>query len=88
MTKNCEERSKKKNDRFDVVAQQRNVFDRYVQTPVNQLPDRLDIVGQIEGPILEIRPASIGRPSADHEEKARERGNDYLARLSPFAAQL
>jgi len=68
MTKNCEERSKKKNDRFDVVAQQRNVFDRYVQTPVNQLPDRLDIVGQIEGPILEIRPASIGRPSADQEE--------------------
>jgi hypothetical protein len=68
MTKNCEERSKKKNDRFDVVAQQRNVFDRYVQTPMNQLPDRLDIVGQIEGPILEIRPASIGRPGADQEE--------------------
>jgi hypothetical protein len=68
MTKNCEERSKKKNDRFDVVAQQRNVFDRYVQTPMNQLPDRLDIVGQIEGPILESRPASIGRPGADQEE--------------------
>src|SRR6266850_4741525 len=84
MTKNCEERSKKKNDRFDVVAQQRNVFDRYVQTPMNQLPDRLDIVGQIEGPILKIRPASIGRPGADHEEQAREHGNDYLARLSPL----
>src|SRR4026208_1538970 len=40
MTKNCEERSKKKNDRFYVVPQQRNVFDRYVQTPMNQLPDR------------------------------------------------
>jgi hypothetical protein len=68
MTKNCEERSKKKNDRFDVVAQQRNVFDRYVQTPMNQLPDRLDIVRQVERPILEIRPASIGRPGADQEE--------------------
>ena len=71
-----------------MVAQQRNVFDRYVQTPMNQLPDRLDIVGQIEGPILEIRPASIGRPGADHEEQARERGNNYLARAQPFAAQL
>ena len=88
MTKNREERCKKKNDRFDVIAQQGNVFDRYVQTPMNQLPDRLDVVGQIEGPILEIRPAGIGRPSADQEEQARERGNDYLARLSPSAAQL
>ena len=48
MTKNREERCKKKNDRFDVIAQQGNVFDRYIQTPVNQLPDRLDVVGQIE----------------------------------------
>src|SRR5207248_10254705 len=83
MTKNCEERSKKKNDRFDMVAQQRNIFDRYVQTPMNQLPDRLDIVGQVEGPVLEIRPAGIGGPGADQEEQARERGNDYLPRLSP-----
>ena len=49
---------------------------------MNQLPDRLDIVGQVERPILEIRPAGIGRPGADEEEQARERGNDYLARLN------
>jgi len=82
VAKNCEERCKKKNDRFDVVAQQRNVFDRHVQPTMNQLPDGLDIIGQVEGPILEIRPASIGRPSADQEEQACERGNDYLARLN------
>src|SRR2546423_9831024 len=49
---------------------------------MNQLPDRLDIVGEVERPILEIRPAGIGRPGADQEEQARERGNDYLARLN------
>src|SRR5437870_11714709 len=81
VTKNCEERCKKKDDRFDVVAQQGNVFDRHIQPTMNQLPDRLDIVSQVERPILEIRPASIGRPRADEEEQARERGNDYLARL-------
>src|SRR5204863_8164265 len=34
------------------------------------------------GPVLEIRPAGIGRPGADEEEQARERGNDYLARFN------
>src|SRR5438309_665139 len=82
VTKNCEERCKKKNDRFDVVAQQGNVFNRHIQTAVNQLPDRLDIIGQVERPILEIRPAGIGRPGADEEEQGRKRGNDYLTRLN------
>src|SRR5438105_1680977 len=82
MTKNCEERCKKKNDRFNVVAQQGNVFDRHIQPPMNELPDRLDIVGEVERPILEVRPAGIGRPGAEEEEQARERANDYLARLN------
>ena len=82
MTKNDEERGKEEKDRLDVVTKEGDVFDRHIQTPVNQLPDRLDIVGQVEGPILETRPASIGRPSADEEEEARERGENYLARLS------
>src|SRR5438093_10721918 len=49
---------------------------------MNQLPDRLNIVGQVERPILEIRPASVRRPGADQEKQGRERGNDSLARIN------
>ncbi len=65
-----------------MVAQEGNVFDRHIQPTMNQLPDRLDIIGQVERPILEIRPAGVGRPGADEEEQGRERGNNYFARLS------
>src|SRR5205823_2279765 len=82
VTKNCEERCKKKNDRFNVVPQEGNIFDRHIQPPMNQLPDRLNIVGQVERPILEIRPASVRRPGADQEKQGRERGNDSLARIN------
>src|SRR5215475_5124214 len=54
MTKNGEERNKEKNDRFDVVAEQGDIFDRDIETSVNQLPDRLNIIGEIKAPILEI----------------------------------
>src|SRR2546423_6888384 len=68
MTKNCEERCKKKNDRFDVVAQQGDAFNGHIEAPMNELPDGLDIIGQVERAILEVRPASIGGPGADQKE--------------------
>ena len=68
MTENGEERGKEKNDWLDVVAEQGNVFDRDIETSVNQLPDRLNIIGEVEATILEIRPARVGGPDPDKEE--------------------
>jgi hypothetical protein len=53
-----------------MVAQQRNVFDRDIETPVDQLPDRLNIISEVEAPILEIRPARVGGPGPDKEMTA------------------
>src|SRR5438270_12551371 len=68
MTENGEERGKKKNDWLDMVAEQGNVFDRDIETSVNQLPDRLNIIGEVEAPILEVRPARLGGPGPDKEK--------------------
>ena len=65
MTENGEERSKEKHDRFDVISEERDVFDRDIETSMNQLPDRLHIIGEVEAPILEIRPARTGGPCPD-----------------------
>src|SRR5436189_4309939 len=70
MTENDEEWGKEKNDRLDVVAEEGNIFDRDIETPMNQLPDCLDIIGEVKAPILEIGPACVGRPSPNKE------GND------------
>src|SRR5207253_8027278 len=82
MTKNEEERSKEKNNRFDVITEQRNVFDRDIETPVNQLPDRLNIIGEVEAPILEIGPARVGSPGPDEEENDGDDGDNNVARCS------
>src|SRR5689334_2359566 len=68
MTENGEERGKEKNDWFDVVSEQGDVFDRDIETSMNQLPDRLNIIGEVEASILEIRPAGVGGPGPDKEE--------------------
>src|SRR5437764_9310429 len=60
VTENGEERGKEKDYRLDMVTEQRDIFDRDIETPVNQLPDRLHIIGEVEAPILEIRPAGAG----------------------------
>ena len=70
VTENSEERGKEKNDRLDVVTEQGNVFDRDIETPVDQLPDRLNIISEVEAPILEIRPARVGGPGPDKEMTA------------------
>src|SRR6516164_4017987 len=65
MTENGEERRKEKNDGLHVVAEEGNVFDRDIETSVNQLPDRLNIISEVEAPKLEIRPARVGGPGPD-----------------------
>src|SRR4030095_3170400 len=82
MTENGEERSKEKNDRLDVVAEQGNGFDRDIETSVNQLPDRLNIIGEVEASILEIRPARVGGPGPDKEENDGEGCDNNVARCS------
>ena len=82
MTENGEERGKEKNDRLDVVAEQGNVFDRDIETSVNQLPDRLNIIGEVEASILEIRPARVGGPGPDKEENDGEGCDNNVARCS------
>ena len=79
MTENGEERGKEKNDWLDVVAEQGNVFDRDIETSVNQLPDRLNIIGEVEAPILEIRPARVGGPGPDKEEDDGDGCDNYIA---------
>ena len=65
-----------------MVAQQRNVFDRDIETPVDQLPDRLNIISEVEAPILEIRPARVGSPGPDKEGNDGDGCDNNIARCS------
>src|SRR5262249_53737116 len=67
MTKNEEERRKEKYYWFNMVSEQRNVFDRDIEASMNHLPDGLNIIGEIEAAILEIRPARVRGPGPDKE---------------------
>src|SRR6476646_11223605 len=82
MTENGEERGKEKNDRLDVVAEQGNGFNRDIEASVNQLPDRLNIIGEVEAPILEIRPARVGSPGPDKEGNDGDGRDNNVARCS------
>ena len=82
VTENGKERGKEKNDRLDMVAEQRNVFDRDIETSVNQLPDRLNIIGEVEAPILEICPARVGGPRPDKEENDGDSCDNNVAGYS------
>ena len=79
MTKQREKRRKQQNDGLKVVAEQRNGFDRNLKTPVNELPDRLDIVGQVERPIFKVRPTGVRRPCAYHKKQCRHCRDHDLA---------
>ena len=68
MAKHGKEWGKKKNDRLYVISEQRNIYYRYLETAVNELPEGLDIVGEIEGSIFKIGPTGVRRPSANQEE--------------------
>ena len=47
-----------------------------------QLPEGLDVIGEIERPVLEVRPAGIGNPGANGEEDQGEAENRSFARIS------
>jgi len=68
MAKHGKEWSEKKNDRLYVISEQRDIYYRYLKTAVNELPEGLDIVGEIERSIFKIGPTSVRRPSANQEE--------------------
>ncbi len=68
MAKYRKEWSKKKNDRLYMISEEGNTYYRYLETAVNELPEGLDIVGEIEGSIFKIGPTSVRRPSANQKE--------------------
>lgn len=57
MPKKDENRRKKKNNRFDVIAKEGDTLDRDVEAAMDQLPDGLDIVSQVEGAVFKIGPS-------------------------------
>src|ERR1700730_10347922 len=73
-----EERSEKENDRFDVVAEQGNVQQRNAGAPVNELPQSLHMISEIECPVFEIGPARVGGPGTNDKEKGGRENRDRL----------
>ena len=77
-----EERGNQKDDRFDMIPEQRDTFDRHLEPSMDELPEGLDVIGEIEGPVFKVRPAGVGRPGANGEEDQREAENRSFARIS------
>ena len=50
-----------------------------MEPPVAELPEGLDIISEIESAIFEVRPAGVGRPSANREEAYGEAENRSFA---------
>src|SRR6266481_6070708 len=67
-----EDGCKKKNDWLNMISEQRNIFDRNLKAPVNELPNGLDIICEIERPVLKVGPACVRYPSANGEEERRD----------------
>src|SRR5450759_1494801 len=50
---------------------------------VDELPEGLDVIGEIERPVFKVRPAGAGSPGANGEETQGEAENRSFARVSP-----
>ena len=68
VAKSEEKRRDQENDRFHMVAKQRDALDRYLEPPVDELPQGVDVIGEIERPIFKIRPTGIRDPGANHKK--------------------
>ena len=81
MTKHREKRGKKKDNRFDMVAEQRNPDNRNGNTSMKKLPNTLRVISEVERAALKVRPASVRGPCANCEEENRGHGNERLSGL-------
>jgi hypothetical protein len=52
-----------------MVAQQRDAFYGHFESAVEELPESLHVIGQIECPVLEISPSQPGSCTADSEKE-------------------
>src|SRR2546423_15614235 len=59
MPEHKEEWRQHKNDRFDMVAEEWHAFERAFETAVDELPNGLHIIGEIERPVTKIGPPDI-----------------------------
>ena len=81
MTENGEEQGKEKTI-GSTVAEQGNVFDRDIETSVNQIARSLNIIGEVEASILENPPSARKRSVSDKEENDGEGCDNNVARCS------
>ena len=59
MTKHREKRGEEKDNWFDMIAEQRNTDDRHGKTPVEELPNTLYVISEVERAALKVRPVSV-----------------------------
>ena len=78
VTDDQEKRGKEKNDRLDMIPKKRDTCDRHLEPPVDKLPKSLGVIGEIEGPVFEVRPACAGCPGTNGEEDQCEAENRSL----------
>src|SRR6185295_7262787 len=72
MAKNEKERRDQKYDRLNVVAEKRNPLNGDLEPPMDELPESLNVIGEVERSIFEVRPAGVGGPGAEAEKGQRE----------------
>ena len=77
MLEDGKERQKQQNNGLNVVTQKGHPLYRHLKTPVQQLPQSLDIISEVESAILEICPVRVRRPRTRAEEhKGGSEGRD------------
>ena len=79
MTDDQKERGNEKDDWLDMIPEERDTFDRHLKSPVDELPQTLDVIGEVEGPVFEVGPVCVGSPSAKGEKDQREAENRSLS---------
>ena len=82
MAERQEKRGNEKDDRLNMIPEQRDTFNGHLEPPVDELPEGLDVISEIKRPVLKVRPAGAGRPGANGEEDQCEAENRSSARIS------